>query len=91
MVLGECSVIIVGKRRITEGLQRSVKFSALLVKNSKNVLECITLFFSSPPFSLLLLDNELVFELKVFGQALLVIEFNILLNVCSAILVAYIA
>ena len=48
---------------------------ALLVKSSKHLLDCFTLFSSSPLFLCCPEMNYLIFEFQVFGQPLLVIHF----------------
>ena len=56
----------------TKDLQRCF---ALLVKSSKHLLDCFTLFSSSPLFLCCPEMNYLIFEFQVFGQPLLVIHF----------------
>ena len=65
----------------TKDLQRSF---ALLVKNSKHLLDYFIFFSSSPLFLYCPEMNYLIFEFQVFGQPLLVIEFNFSLDVYCA-------
>ena len=65
----------------TKDLQRSF---ALLVKTSKHLLDYFTFFSSSPLFLYCPEMNYLIFEFQVFGQPLLVIEFNFSLDVYCA-------